>query len=119
MINLISTNQDNVVGFSIKDKVDTEDLDRVATVIEDLLKTHDKLKIYAEVESIERITIPAFIQDIKFSLKHFNDFEKEAIVSNTFWLEKLAKFSDRLFPSIEVKHFSFAQKDQALEWISC
>ena len=118
MINLISTNKDNIVGFHIKGKIDTQDFHRVATVIEDLLKTYDKLRIYAEVESIDGMTIPAFIKDLKFTLKHFHDFEKEAIVSNSSWLEKLAAFSDGLFPSIEVKHFSLEEKDQALEWIN-
>ena len=34
------------------------------------------------------------------------------------WLQKLAALGSKLFSSIEVKHFSFADKAQALEWIN-
>jgi hypothetical protein len=46
------------------------------------------------------------------------DFEKEAIVSDRRWLEGLAALGNSLFSSIEVKHFTFDDRDKALEWIA-
>ncbi|MBE9167225.1 STAS/SEC14 domain-containing protein [Pleurocapsales cyanobacterium LEGE 06147] len=40
------------------------------------------------------------------------------MVSEKGWLEKLASVSDKLFPSIEVKHFLFTEKEKALDWVT-
>ncbi|MFQ5949806.1 MAG: STAS/SEC14 domain-containing protein [Nitrospiria bacterium] len=117
MINLLPMEADNVVGFLISGKIRKEDIDRVLLVIEKKLQAHDKLRVYAEVSSIEGMAWGALLQDVRFSLKHFRDFEKEAIVSDKAWLAKLANVGDKLFPSIEVRHFPWAEKAQALEWI--
>ena len=86
--------------------------------IENRLEKEEKLRIYAEVSNWSGMSLEAFIKDIKFSLQHFKDFEKEAIVSERGWLKSLAAVGNTLFSSIEVKHFTFAEKDQALEWIN-
>jgi hypothetical protein len=44
-------------------------------------------------------------------------FEKEAIVSDKQWLETMIKLSDKLFPSVEVRYFSFENKADALAWV--
>ena len=80
------------------------------------------------------MSIGAFIKDLRFSLQHMKDFEKEAmqrglegfphrrlhqeaIVSDKRWLEALAALGNTLFSGIEVKHFTPDEKDDALEWL--
>ncbi len=118
MIELISTDSDKTIGFTITGKIEASDIDKVTQLIEAKLENQDKLRIYAEVNQMKGMSLAAFIKDLKFSLKHFKDFEKEAIVSDGKWLQKLAALGSKLFSSIEVKHFSFADKAQALEWIN-
>ena len=64
------------------------------------------------------MSLVAFIKDLKFSLQHFQDFEKEAIVSDTKWLKSLAAITDTLFSSIKVRYFSLSDKDQAWQFIN-
>ncbi len=71
-----------------------------------------------EVNNWSRMSLGTFIKDLKFSLQHIKDFEKETIVSDRKWLEGLAAVSNTLFSSIEVKHFTFEEIDKALEWVS-
>jgi predicted component of type VI protein secretion system len=117
MIELLPTKTDNTIAFSISGKIDTNDFDRVANAIKQKLTTYNKLRVYAEVNSFDGISLKAFLKDLQFSFQHLKNFEKEAIVSEKEWLQKLVSVSDKLFPSIEVKHFSFAEKDKALDWI--
>lgn len=118
MIKLIPHKPDRIIGLIIDGKIEVEDIDRVVKSIEHRLEKEEKLRIYAEVNNWAGMSLEAFVKDFKFSLQHFQDFEKEAIVSDRRWLESLAGVGNKLFSSIEVKHFTFADKEQALEWIS-
>jgi len=117
MIEPIPLPIDNVVGFRIDSKINAEDISRITDVIESRLKRHPKLRVFAEVKNFTGMSVEAFLKDITFSLRHMKDFEREAIVSDAAWLEKPANIGDRMFPSIEVRHFSVSEKDQALKWI--
>ncbi|WP_413164047.1 STAS/SEC14 domain-containing protein [Capilliphycus salinus ALCB114379] len=117
MLELIPTGSDRVVGLHIQGKIETADFDKVIQKIENQLKFHPKLRIYAEIESLEGMSPQAVWKDLKFTFQHFHDFEREAVVSDKRWLEKWGNFSNKLFSSIEVKHFHFDQKQQALEWV--
>lgn len=117
MIEPIPLPIDNVVGFRIDGKINAEDVSRITDVIEARLKRHPKLRVYAEVKRFSGMSVEAFLKDITFSLRHLKDFEREAIVSDAAWLKKLANIGDRIFPSIEVRHFSVSEKDEALKWI--
>ncbi|MBE9048432.1 STAS/SEC14 domain-containing protein [Pleurocapsales cyanobacterium LEGE 10410] len=117
-VQLIPHKPDDIIGLDIDGWIDAEDIDRIAEIIEKRLKQEDKLKIYAEVKNWSGMSLGAFIKDLRFSLQHLNDFEKEAIVSDRKWLEGLAALSNTLFSSIEVKHFTFEERDKALKWVS-
>ncbi|HSS63091.1 MAG TPA: STAS/SEC14 domain-containing protein [Gammaproteobacteria bacterium] len=117
MIEPIPLPADNVVGFRIDGKIDADDISRIADVIEARLERYPKLRVYAEVDRVSGVSVAAFVKDITFSLRHLKDIEREAIVSDTAWLKKLAGIGDRMLPSIEVRHFSKTEKDRALEWI--
>lgn len=117
-VKLIPHKPNKIIGLEIDGKIDRTDLDRVIELIEQRLVTEDKLRIYAEVSNWSGMSLSAFIADLKFSLKHLNNFEKEAIVSDQKWLEVLAALGNTIFSGLEVKHFTSSEKDQALEWIA-
>ena len=116
-VRLIPYKPDHIIGLDIDGWIDAEDIDRVTELIEIRLNRGDKLRIYAEVKNWSGMSLGAFIKDLKFSLQHLKDFEKEAIVSDRKWLEALAALSNTLFSGIEVKHFTFDEVDKALEWV--
>ena len=116
-VKLIEHQLDRVIGLEIDGWINAEDVERIAELIETELNGQEKLRIYAEVNNWTGISLEAFLKDLKFSLEHFQDFEKEAIVSDNKWLEALAALGNTLFSSIEVKHFSLNERDQALEWV--
>lgn len=117
MIQIVPMPVDKVIGVRISGKMEKADIEKTAKAIEEKLTVHDKVNIYAEIESFEGISLEALVADIKFAFPHLRDFEKKAVVSEKHWIERLVAIRDKLFPSVEVRHFSFEQKDEALKWV--
>lgn len=116
-VKLMTHKPDHIIGLEIDGWIDAEDIDRIVKIVEPRIDAGEKLRIYAEVSSWSGMSLGAFIKDLKFSLQHLNDFEKEAIVSDKKWLEALSAFGNTLFSGIEVKHFTPDESDKALEWL--
>ena len=116
-VKFISHKPDYIIGIEIDGWINAEDINRITKLVEPRIDTGKRLSIYAEVNNWTGMSLRAFIDDLKFSLQHLNDFEKEAIVSDSKWLETLAALGNTLFSSIEVKHFTPDEKDKALEWL--
>jgi hypothetical protein len=57
------------------------------------------------------------IEDLRLFLRHFRDVEREVIVADAAWLQLLASAGD-LLPGVEIRRFSWLEKDQALQWIN-
>jgi len=116
-VQIITHKPDHIIGLEIDGWIEAEDIDRVVELIEQRLDTGERLRIYAQVNNWSGMSLSAFVKDLKFSLQHFKDFEKEAIISDRKWLESLAVVGNKLFSSLEVKHFTLEEKDQAWKWV--
>ncbi|MEM9567836.1 MAG: STAS/SEC14 domain-containing protein [Cyanobacteria bacterium P01_E01_bin.34] len=114
MIETIPTADGRIIGFSIDGAIDEADIKCITDEVMLRLRTHDRLRLYAEVKEWTGISPKALFDDVKFALQHFRDFDREAIVSDKAWLNAMAKVGDRLFPSIEVKHFDWKERAAAL-----
>jgi len=108
---------DRVLGLRISGPIEQTDLDAVAVAFDQKLERHPRLRIYAEVQDLGKITPAALLEDLRLSMRHFRDVEREAIVADAGWLALLARAGD-LFPGIEVRQFSWLEKDKALAWIN-
>jgi hypothetical protein len=117
MIKLMPMPVENVIGVKIAGKLDKSDIETTIKAIEAKLTVHVKVNIYAEIDSFDGISLDALVADVKFAFPHLRDFHKKAIVSEKHWIEKLVAIGDKLFPSAEVRHFSFDHKDEALRWV--
>lgn len=117
MIEIIPTETGNVVGFIIDGKIETNDIEKVATLVEEKLKDHDKLRVYVELKHLGGISLEALLEDLKLAIRHVQHVEKKAVVSEQSWLINLAASGAKLFPQIEVKCFSWSEQDQAREWV--
>ena len=116
-VKLIPHRPDSIIGLEIDGWIDAEDIQHVIELIEQRIDTKEKLKIYAEVNNWSGMSLEAFIKDLRFGLQHLNDFDKEAIVSDSRWLQGLAAVGNTLFSGLEIKHFTFDEQEKALEWI--
>lgn len=117
MITPIAFDADNVIGMRIDGRIVAADMDQIAATVEEKLAHHDKLRVYAEVPSFEGISIEGFFKDLQLGLRHWNRFEKEAVVSDEQWMHKLAPLSGHLVPGLEVKVFASKESAVAKAWV--
>ncbi|MCL4243854.1 MAG: STAS/SEC14 domain-containing protein [Candidatus Dadabacteria bacterium] len=117
MIEIIPFEEGNIIGFRLKGKLEDSEFDDIVRILEERLKLHKKLRVYAEVEEFKGMSVNSFMKDIHYGLKHWRDFDKEAVVSDKGWLRVWAEIAGSIIPGVEVKHFSFDEKEEAKEWI--
>ena len=117
MLEIIPFEEGNVIGLRLDGRIEDQELDQVTEQIEDMLKDHDKLRIYLEFEEFGTMSVNTFMKNLHLKLTHWHYFEKEAVVSDKGWLESWIEIADKLFPYIEVKHFSMDEKKEAKEWL--
>jgi hypothetical protein len=117
MIELIPIESQKVVGIRINGKIEKADMEKITRDIDEKLKSQEKLRIYVELESFGGISFEAFIEDIKLGFSHLREFEKKAVVSDKAWVARLADWGGQLIPSMEVKHFTFEEREKALDWV--
>jgi len=117
MLTILELDADNVVAVGLDGKISTEQFDRVATLVEDKLQRHDKIRMYVEVISFGGMSIAAFFKDMKLALHHWKRFDKEAVVTDKKWLQKLSKMGGKLFPGIDVRAFPSMEAEMARQWV--
>ena len=106
----------DLVEIVIDGRVSKAEFDAVATRLEAAIARHGKLRVLEVVESFGGIDPTAFWADLKFGLRHLNDFSRCAVVSDKRWIETFAKGMDKLI-RCEIRHFPPEQIDAARAWL--
>lgn len=117
MLSFIDFGDTNIIGIRIKGKITEDEFDEVIERFEKKFENHKKVRLYVEIEDFGGMEIKAFFKDLKFGLKNFKRFEREAVVTDRKWAQQFANISDPLVPTVEVKSFPFADRDKAKAWI--
>ena len=107
----------NVLGLKILGKIQDEDIQKMIAVCDEKLQNFERIAIYVEVVEMGGISIEALINDLKYALPNLKKFSKKAVVSESKWHEPLAKISDKLFSSIEIRHFTPEEQEIAKKWV--
>jgi hypothetical protein len=118
MLQLLQPMTGNVVSITGGGTVTAEDYESVLIpVIEETLKSHDKVRVLFQLQPDTRFTAGAVWDDTKFGLSHFFSFEKFALVSDTEWINNTVKLLGFMIPC-PVKLFALSELTVAKEWIS-
>ncbi len=93
------------VEIVLQGRVSTEEFDRIASKLEAFIARHGQIRVLEVIEDFEGMDAIAFWHDVKFSLRHLQDFSRIAIVTNPdvhhLWSSLVAPFI-----SCEVEHFA-------------
>jgi len=117
MLEILSLDADNVIGCAVDGKINSEDIEKISNIIDEKLKTHEKLRVYVEVNNLDGISLDALFKDLKLGFKHFNHFDKKAVVTDKAWMKNITPVINKIFSNIEVKCFCFEDKDEAVQWV--
>lgn len=106
---------ENVMEVVVKGKVYKNDIETFEHTLQEKKGQHDRLNLLLSIEEVTDYTLKAFLEDFKMSARHWEDFHKIAVFSDKKWIELSAKMS-KYIPGVEVKHFEFSEKEEALVW---
>jgi len=94
-----------------------QDYQTITPMIENALKeiNEPKIKALIDCSELKGWEFQAAWDDLKLGLKHGNEFDKVAIITNKTWIEVGAKVSS-WFINGQIQ--TFEKEDDAIEWLS-
>lgn len=116
MFKYLKEHAGDVAAVKLVGKPDRADYESLIPELEEKIRRFGKINLYWEMEFDGWQPSGAW-QDLKFDLRHVNDFNKVALVGDRKWEEWLARVI-RPFTSAEVRYYDLARRQEALEWIT-
>jgi hypothetical protein len=116
MIETIETTLPGVVGLKFSGTLHDEDYKQFLPRIETLLTAQGKVRLFIQFEDFHGWDLHAAWDDLKFSLKHYSDFERIALVGDRKWEHWMANFS-KPFTWAQVRYFDTSEVDAAWKWL--
>lgn len=116
MLQLLEESKGDLVAFRISGDVDKNDYNVMLPVLEEKIKQHGKIRVYAEVQDVEAYSLRALYDEVKFDVTHAANFSRAAIVGDSAWIDWLTVMA-RPFTTANIKYFDFSQREAAWEWI--
>ncbi|RYH08150.1 STAS/SEC14 domain-containing protein [Tropicimonas sp. IMCC6043] len=91
--------------------------DVLVPAIEKALQDREQLRVLVRVgEGFERYTLEAMGADARLGLKHWNGFDRIAVVSDTGWLNTTVR-AVSIFVNCPVSVFALGEEDAARRWL--
>lgn len=104
------------VEIDISGRVSTEEFDATATKLEAFIARHGRVRVLEIIHDFEGMDATAFWHDLKFSLRHLNDFSRCAIVSDAKFLSIWSAITEP-FIDAQVEYFPPDQVEAARDWL--
>lgn len=117
MLQLLAIKENNAVGVKLSGKVSYRDIDPVLREIEKKLENESQLGIYVELDHFEGFSQTGILKEVEGLANHLSCFTRTAMVGEDRWYNRGSGLIKRLFPNIELEHFSQIQRDEALLWV--
>jgi len=104
------------VEIEISGRVDTEEFDKTAKKLEAFIQRHGRARVLENIHDFEGMDAKALWHDLKFSLRHLNDFSRVAIVSEERFLSIWSAIAEP-FIDCHVEYFPPDQVEAARDWL--
>ncbi len=110
---------EGTLGFKIFGNVTGSDYDSVLTpAIDKAIEKFDHIKLLAQVgPDFESYSLDAIWDDTKLGLRHWNGFERVAVVTDVGWIKTGVKAISFMMPC-PVQLFTIRELDDAIRWLS-
>ncbi|AVR44418.1 hypothetical protein C7S20_03620 [Christiangramia fulva] len=107
----------HVVGLMIDQDVTSEYLEELHGLIREKLEENEKINLFCEIMPGNNVDLLPVFQNLIFKFENSGKITKMAFVSDISWLNKLMDLND-LFIQSDLRTFEFADRLEALSWIS-
>ena len=116
MIDIINTPYRKVIGLRLSGKLHDEDYKLLMRPMESIFADEGAVRLLIKFEDFHGWDLHAAWDDIWFSLKHYSDFERVAMVGDQAWEHWMAIFS-KPFTRAKVKYFDKSEINAAWKWL--
>jgi hypothetical protein len=109
---------DQLAAFRLTGRVTGVDYDQMVAELEERLRRHARVAVYADITKFKRFTRDAFEKDIRYAIAKRDElhrFTRFAIVSDKRWPKVLATLAGAWFP-FEIRSFASAEREEGLRW---
>ena len=120
MLELIAAPAAHVVAMRASGRVNATELQRAIDAIEHAKQSHAKVSLYTEVDAMRWLTATALLRDLGYGLTQLGQlshFHRAAAVTDRHWMRPIATLENQLFRPLEVRIFTNAEKQAAMEWV--
>jgi hypothetical protein len=117
MISFIEDLPPNILGIEMSGPITHEDYQRLIPKAEAMMGKGPIKALYLVGDHVSEFSPHAFWDDQLFSIRHWHDFGRVALVTDEAWMVAAARIFAPFFPA-ELKIFSRAQLAEAKAWIS-
>ena len=105
-----------MVGFKFCGKLHDEDCKQFVPQLETILTAEGRVRLFIQLEDFHGWDLYAALDDLKFSLRHYSDFERIAMVGDRKWERWMASFC-KPFTKAKVMYFDKAEVEAAWAWL--
>jgi len=115
-VELVREAEGKIIVLNLTGKLTKEDYAQFTPEVEQAVKAHGKVRMLVRMHDFHGWTVGAVWEDTKFSLHHFKDIERLALVGETKWEAGMAVFC-KPFTMAKVRYFDESKADEATAWI--
>lgn len=115
-IKLTEKNEGKILEVQVSGKLVHEDYQHLVPEFERLVKRHGKIRLLFEMADFHGWESAALWDDIKFSLKHFSDIERLAMVGDKKWEKGMSVFC-KPFTKAKIRYFDRTAIAEARTWL--
>ncbi|MDX9788063.1 MAG: STAS/SEC14 domain-containing protein [Desulfobacterales bacterium] len=115
-IDLRHINGKKIIQLKFVGELTKEDYEAFVPQLNYILKNNKDVRILVQLIDFKGWTLGAFWEDTKFSVRHFGDIKRLAIVGDRNW-QKGFPLVIAPFTKAEVRYFDTHEKDTAQTWV--
>ncbi|HET7313871.1 STAS/SEC14 domain-containing protein [Salinisphaera sp.] len=111
------SDSEHAVPLEVDGEIGAQDFANVVSTVEKRLEQHAALRLYIEIKSLGGMSASTVFGELKNSIKHWNRFDKLAVVTDVEGVRTATKVIDKLTPKMECKTYRFDDREAARQWV--
>ncbi len=100
----------------VSGRLTDDDYKELTPRLDRAIAEHGRLRMFIDMEEFRGIDLQAVWDDFAFGIKHWNDFERVAIIGDKRWQELLVKTFDPIIKG-DFRYFDVVDRGRARAWI--
>ena len=117
MFEVLSESEGRHLYVKASGRLTDADYKELTPRLEAAIETHGPLRLYVDMEAFEGWDLQAAWDDLALGIKHWNDFERIALVGDKKWEEISAKIFDSITKG-DIRFFDVSKRNDAHNWIA-